>query len=163
MGGTAMRTSRRTLAVLDVENLLGVSPARADEQDYQHAVHRFAAAAGIGRTDHLVVASAPRGAAAFGVRAAWPPAVMHTRSGIDGADIALGRTLADLDTILRCNDKVIIGSGDHYFTEAVIALRSKGVPTIVVSWPDRLSRQLREAAPETRLLTDQPSQYALAA
>ncbi|MFZ4434804.1 MAG: NYN domain-containing protein [Microthrixaceae bacterium] len=149
--------SGRTLALCDIENLLVCRPADAFEPDYVHAVSHFAAAAGLERTDHVVVGIGPRPNGVFGARDAWPSAVIRVRPGADGADRALTDELWDLEAVQRSHTKVVIGSGDHHFVPAVSTLNELGIHTTVVSWPDRLSRELRAAAREIRLLSDQPS------
>src|SRR5262245_13040325 len=88
---------RRTVAPVDVENLLSRDPASADEADFEWAIYRFAAAADLQVSDLVVVAMGTGGSGAFGVRQAWPTALVRVRRGVDGADQALTDELWDLD------------------------------------------------------------------
>ncbi len=149
--------SDRLLALVDIENLLRCRPSTAEERDFEHAIARLAAAAGLTASDKMVVGSAPRSSAVFGVRHAWPTALVRVRSGLDGADMALSDELRDLSKLAKRHGTVVIGSGDHHFVPFVNQLEAAGIHTVVVSWPQNLSRELRRAAGEVIYLTDVPS------
>lgn len=152
---TALRhfPTGRTLHVVDIENLAGGSGGCADE-----AVARYRETVRVAPGDHAVIASGPTMLVA--AAHAWPGACVRLGRGLDGADDAL---LEELDPgfVAAHYDRVVIGSGDHAFAPAVVALRRLGVAVIVVGpEPMAISRELRRLAP-CRVLAS-AADYALA-
>lgn len=144
---------RRTLALLDVENLLPTGPAEASAADYQHALAATAALAGLTRDDSAVLAvGSGNDTGLFACVRTWPGAAVRCRGGEDGADRALTEHVADLAAVARGYEQVVIGSGDHHFIACVRSLRGLGLRTTVVARADKLSHQLRRAADRVLLL-----------
>lgn len=144
---------RRTLALLDVENLLLGDPATADADDYQHALAATAALAGLTASDSAVLAvGSGNDIGLFACLRTWPGAAVRSRGGEDGADRALTEHVADLAAVARGYEHVVIGSGDHHFIACVRSLRALGLRTTVVARGDKLSHQLRRAADRVLLL-----------
>lgn len=131
----------RTLHLIDIENLLG-EPRPAAESVFQARI-AYAAHVFVGENDLVVVAC--NHGCALDVGLAYSGARMVVRSGPDGADLALLEVLAEHDVEGRF-DAVVVASGDGIFTDAVAALAAVGLPTVVVSRPESLSRTLRLAA-----------------
>ncbi len=139
-----MTHPRRTLALCDIENLCLVAPDRASVEQL---------AAGLSSTDHVVVASHPNGRSVFAASSVFPGALLRVRHGVDGADTALQDEISDTRFTASRFDRVMIASGDGVFTESVVALNEAGGHTVVIAWPHKLSRRLRLATSEVRILT----------
>lgn len=138
----------RALHLIDVENLAGgprVSPEVAAT-----AIEHFLKAARPGPHDLTRLACNPwlYEALAFDLPDGWWTGFGH---GPDGAD---RRLLDDLepDGLRRRFDRLVVGSGDHYFAELAAGFRSLGGDTWVISRPSGLSATLGRAA--SRVLTD---------
>lgn len=145
----------RSLVVIDVENMIINGPDQANEYDYQDAIARVAGVADIQRTDHVYIGvGTTRPDAVFACREAWPTAAIRCLSGVDGADRALSRLIGDESMLRQRYDRVVVASGDHHFTQPVADLHRNGVHTVVLSWREKLSAQLRHAAGEVRYLTN---------
>jgi hypothetical protein len=71
-----------------------------------------------------------------------------------GPDAADARLLEDVDPewVAERFDRVVIGSGDHIFTEMAIDLRERGLRTCAVGYEDNMARRLRLAVDEVRYL-----------
>lgn len=136
-----LKTSSRTLHLIDVENLCGV-PLPTREQVAQV---RASYQAHIAEGDIVVVASSHL--AFLTVGWAWSGVRHLLRSGPDGADLALLEVLV-LERVEERFGRVIIGSGDGIFAASVAELGRSGVPVTVISRPMSLSRRLRMAAHE---------------
>lgn len=138
-----MRTHhpKRTLHLIDIENLLG--EPRPAAQLVSQARTAYEAEVVVAENDLVVVAC--NHGCALDVGLAYTGARMVVRSGPDGADLALLEVLDEHDVKSRF-DAVVIASGDGIFTQAVSALAAVGLPTLVVSRPESLSRSLRLAA-----------------
>jgi hypothetical protein len=144
---------QRTLALLDIENRVAGDPARAAEHDYVHAAALAAAAAGLDRASQVVVGVGSSNLTGiFAMRSAWPAVALRCRRGENGADRALGAQLDDLEAVSRSYDRVVIGSGDHFFVDHVVALNEYGLHTVAVAWANKLNGRLRMAAAEVRVL-----------
>lgn len=148
---------KRVLHLLDGENLLGgpdVSLAAA-----RQACAAYGAVAPHGDNEQYVVASSHR--AARNQWFAWPACARRlVRSGPDGADLELLRVINEEDIAARY-DHVVIGSGDGIFAFPAARLQSAGCTVTVVSRGDSLSRELRLAVRDTRLLDDPAVAYAV--
>lgn len=158
-----MKIGDRTLALLDVENLLYTDPRGAITADYRHAILHAAAVADLDSDSMVVVGlGAENAVGAFAVKEAWPPAALRCQAGTDGGELSLLDYASDLRAVTRSYSRVIIGSGDGEFTDFAADLGRLGVQTTVVSWRYKLSRRLRMAATQVRLLDTQmePAQVA---
>jgi hypothetical protein len=78
----------------------------------------------------------------------WPKARYLIRSGPDGADNCLLEVMMNEDLASRF-DVVVIGSGDHIFTEAAAELAASGVYVVAAVGRGGLSRHLQLAVHET--------------
>lgn len=145
----------RSLVVIDVENMIINGPDQANDFDFQDAIARVAGVADIQRTDHVFIGvGSNRPEAVFSCRTAWPTAAIRCLSGADGADRALSQLIVDEAMVQRSYDRVVVASGDHHFAEPVGELHRLGVHTVVLSWREKLSAQLRHAASEVRYITN---------
>jgi hypothetical protein len=141
----------RTLALADIENLCGVDPRTLEAEQVARVLERFRIDAGLRPDDLMVVGANPRLALRVGPAATG--CLLRFGSGPDGADQALLGELADPAWIDRRFDRVVIGSGDHIFTDAVATLNHlTRVRTIVVSRLAGLSQHLRRVAQEVHFL-----------
>ena len=131
----------RTLHLLDLENLAGTDRPSAAALRAAAAAYRSTVRVAPG--DHVVISSDINVSCDAGL--AWPGARLVPGTGPDGADRAL---LAATDARFAAAryDRVVIGSGDHAFTDLVIDLRANRVAVCVVSRPVSLSRGLGRAA-----------------
>lgn len=149
-------TATRRLIAVDLENLLGVQPALAQQSCWEAALEGLLDSVEYCEgVDHLVV----------GVGHDWVFAVADlapasarivTRSGVSGADLAPCDELADTGFIARRFERVVIASGDHEFIEPVRSLRATGVEVTVASIP-------LQASGELAFLADARAGLALAA
>lgn len=143
----------RTLALIDIENLVHGDPRRASAYDYVHAAALAAAHGGLTSAAQVVVGVGSNNETGiFAMAEAWPHASLRCRGGVDGADRALGEQLVDLAAVTRSFDEVVVGSGDHFFVDHVVALNELGIVTTVLSWSSKLSRRLGLAASQVRIL-----------
>lgn len=136
----------RTLHLLDIENLAGEArPSRASATE---AFDRLGSLTPVGPHDHVVLGAHTVLAASIGIW--WPHHRVVTGTGPDAADLALIDVVADAEWIADHYHRVIIGSGDHIFTDTVTRLRRSGLVVGVVSRDCALSSDLRRAASFTR-------------
>ncbi|MEI2640171.1 MAG: hypothetical protein V9F03_14420 [Microthrixaceae bacterium] len=146
-------TCKRTLALLDVENLLRRWPDDACSRDYEYVIARAAAITGLTRSADVVIGVGNRNrVGVFAARQAWPGAALRCRAGRDGGELSLLHHAFDLDAIERTYDRVVIGSGDFLFAEFAETLTERSVRSVVVAWRHKLSRRLRRAASEVRFM-----------
>jgi hypothetical protein len=152
--GARRRFPERRLHLVDIENLVG-DPLPSLGQVSQ-ARGLYGARLSFGAMDQVEVASSHLTLvnAALG----WPHAHYRTRSGPDGADLALLDVLRHEDVAVRFTH-VAIGSGDHLFAEEAARLAAQGVWVTVVSRQRSLSPRLRLAACEVIFL-DTPAEAA---
>jgi hypothetical protein len=152
--GGRRRFPARRLHLVDIENLAG-SP-RPTLGQVCRVRGRYEECLGFGGMDQVEIGSSHLTLvnAALG----WPRAHYRTRSGPDGADLALLDVLRYEDVARRFTN-VAIGSGDHIFAEAAARLAAQGVKVTVVSLSSNLSARLRLAACEVILL-DAPTEAA---
>jgi hypothetical protein len=123
------RPKGRTCHLIDIENLCG-GTAGVDEAAVATAVARYKRTITVADDDLVVIGSGPTLAPV--AKAAWPSARLVVGRGVDGADRAL--LAADEPRFLADRfDRVVVGSGDHAFTELVIDLRSRGTAVCVVT------------------------------
>jgi hypothetical protein len=137
----------RRLHLVDIENLVG-DPLPSLGQ-VRRARGLYEARLAFGAMDQVEVASSHL--ALVNAALGWPYAHYRTRSGPDGADLALLDVLRHEDVAGRFTH-VVIGSGDHLFAEEVARLAGQGVWVTVVSRQHSLSRRLELAAREVIFL-----------
>ena len=137
----AQLRSGRTLHVLDVENLAGTP--HLTEADAGWVIRRYRAQVGVADNDLSVIACNPK--AAYDVRPAWPDALLRTRAGENGADLALLDELYPGD-VARRFARVVLATGDHIFSTAAWQLRHAGVVVAVAVGRGALAHDLRRAA-----------------
>ena len=126
----------------DLENLAGGSAASASSIEV--ALDGYERLAPFGTHDHRVVACGRD--VVFPAKDRWPGALVRRARGIDGAD-RLRLADADPADVARRFDRVVVGSGDHIFSELVVELDRREVAVCVVSRPEALSARLRTMAP----------------
>jgi hypothetical protein len=138
----------RFLQLVDVENLVGGATfCVADAAAVRNA---FESAAPCGTVNQVVLATSHRAAASAWF--AWPASARPLlRSGVDGADLALLQVLAT-EQVEQRYDRVVIGSGDGIFAFPAARLQAAGCAVTVVTRPEALSRQLRLAVRDIRLI-----------
>ncbi len=139
----------RILVLADVENLVRTaSPACSEvvqvRQDVYSLLNDFIDA------EVMTIVGASHHAAAA-VRFGWSEGRHHWRSGCDGADLAILQALDETQVAGRF-DAVVFASGDGIFAEAASRVAALGPRVIVVAQPEALSRRLRFAAHEVRVL-----------
>src|SRR5580700_8543963 len=137
----------RRLHLVDIENLAGESLPSLGQ--VREALGLYAGCLGFGGMDQVEVASSHL--TLLNAALGWPYAHYRTRSGPDGADLALLDVLRHEDVAGRFTH-VVIGSGDHLFAEEAARLAGQGVWVTVVSRQHSLSRRLELAAREVIFL-----------
>lgn len=147
----------RALHLVDVENLAG-GPARVDRW-FVPSLEAYLAAAGVGVLDQVIVAADITlwRRTAFEV----PVGRYLPGRGPDGADRAL-LAAAPANWVKGRFGRLVIGSGDHIFSDLAAAVRAAGTEVVVVARPRQLSRVLRGAADEVRELPDLPDGHDFA-
>jgi len=135
----------RRLHLVDIENLIGnphpnTSHIRKCQTRYLDIAHP-------GEFD-LVVVGCSHWYAKL-VMFEWTGARFVVRSGPDGADMALLEVWDDLATSHQRFAEVLVGSGDHIFTDLSSRIAAEGIPVTVISRPDSLALSLRVAAGRT--------------
>lgn len=130
---------RRSLELVDHENLQG-GPF-APDHCIAEAARAFRSVRSRGPYDHSIVAVNPE--LLLKVGPLWPGALLKTRAGRDGADLALLEAASDITWIAKRYDQVIIGSGDAIFLPLVRDLQNLGVPVGVVARVGCVSAELR--------------------
>ena len=147
---TQLSTDRRarTLHLVDIENLIGADPKTASIHDVHHAFAQFALTARQRVADLMIVACNPKLVVKVGntLRGAGR---IHPRKGHDGADLAL-LDAVDVDLWSQRFDRIVIGSGDHIFTETATCLRAAGLEVVVVGLDGHVSIDLRNSASSFR-------------
>jgi hypothetical protein len=145
----------RRLILVDLENLVGMSPREATTDDYRFAVAELVDRLHIdAAADRLIIGVNP--ALAFTAHDLCPAARIVTRTGPDGADERLCEELDDVRFIARRFDTVIVASGDHSFCTPIAALAFHHVSTVVAALPRHLSAALRVAAQQVVWLAPPP-------
>jgi hypothetical protein len=137
-----------TLHAIDLENLMGTAMPRP--VDVRFAYASYAIAVEPDDTDRWVLATSHT--CAHKAWMAWPVNCCRlTRSGPDGADLALLRFL-DVPQNLNRVERVVIGSGDGIFVDRARELRAMGAEVIVVARPGSIARALSAVADEVRFI-----------
>jgi len=141
----------RTIHLIDVENLAGVAlPSAAEVEAIREA---YMETVEVGPEDLTVVASSH--SAARVVWWSWPGARRLVRSGPNGAGLALLESIETEGLADRC-ERVAIGSGDGIFAEACARLQAAGCEVTVASRHESLSRALRFAVRDVRVIETLP-------
>lgn len=144
--GAYAPTALRSLHLIDVENLVG---ARSfDAADVSAAEAAYRTLVGIAPEDQVILSSSHHNAKATWFGWGGNPRRL-VRSGRDGADLALLEVIAR-EAVADRFERIVIGSGDGIFTEAVSALIAQGVRVTIAAHASHLSRQLSLAASEIR-------------
>ena len=148
----------RALHLVDVDNLLG-DPATTDPARVHLLFDNYRRVAQFTIGDHVVVATGCNPQHVFAIEAAWPTACHRRRAGADGADMALLEE-ADWAVASLRYDRVVIGSGDRIFLEALDRLRAVDLNVDVFARSHSLARAFAIRAlghihllPEARVLT----------
>ena len=139
-------THGRTAHLIDVENLIGSGRFGASE-----ALACRAAYDGLGLIrpgDHVIVACNPF--SAIHVKESWAGVRLLTGHGENGADRALLAAIKHEGFHHRF-DRIILGSGDGIFTDAVASFRRMVQEVLVVGRPGSIAHRLRFAAGRTVL------------
>ena len=136
--GARRRFPARRLHLVDIENLAG--EALPSLSQVRQAQGRYTSCLTFGAMDQVEVASSRL--ALLNAALGWPHAHYRVRSGPDGADLALLDVVQHENVASRFTH-VVIGSGDHLFTEAAAHLAAQGVWVTVVSRRGSLSRAAR--------------------
>jgi hypothetical protein len=136
---TSSITSRRSLHLVDLENLVGDPGAKKCEilKTFDHYLK-------VGRwqsEDHVIIASNPWVMAeiAFDVPV---PTNLHAVHGPDRADTML-LALAPPGLVGKRYARLVVGSGDHTFAARAHAVQDLGVHVDVVARHEGCSRRLR--------------------
>ena len=120
-----------------------ISDAKTIRITYEHAV-------GVAPGDLVIVVTSHHAAPAAWF--AWPRARRLTRSGLDGADLALLHVLAT-ERVAERFPWVISASGDAIFAKPAAGLRAAGCQITVVARPQTRSRRLAFAVRNTSRCT----------
>jgi hypothetical protein len=133
--------ARRTLHLIDVENLIGdphppMTAVAAALDEYRRRIP-------VGESDLAVLGT--NGYLAFATKAAWPGALVRIGRGPDGADLALLEE-ANTDWVARRFDRVVLASGDGIFTSLVAQLRLLNIEVVVAARPYAVARSLKRVA-----------------
>jgi hypothetical protein len=136
---TSSITSKRSLHLVDLENLVGDPRAEG-----ALALDTFRAFLEISRWeagDHLIVASNPwlMAKVAFDLPRA---SSLHAVHGRDGADIML-LSLAPPELVIKRYDRLVVGSGDGIFGARAATVHEQGIRVDVVARADACSQRLR--------------------
>jgi hypothetical protein len=138
------------LHLIDMENLMG-GPRRG-RQAPAAALAAYCDAAGILPFDHIVIAVNP--AIAVDVGLTSPAARLLAVPGRHGADLALLEQVTDVRRTAALYDRVVVGSGDGIFVDALNGLRACGIPVGVVTLERCLSLSLARAATFVRFVPE---------
>lgn len=135
---------RRTLHIIDIENLVGTEHAEGDRHAFEHALADYSLAANMNPDDPVMLGCHP-GLLFVAQQTLGRRGRILTGHGADGADRAL---LDAADPVFISNrfHLVSIGSGDHAFVPLTEHLINSGVRVTVVGRRGRTAAALTEAA-----------------
>jgi hypothetical protein len=135
---------QRVFCVVDLENLCGGSAkVVANSKKFHDWLMWYLEPYQVSQIVVATGSNAFRGDAT--VRWDWEPARWLVGHGLDGADMRLADVLLNEPTAANC-DRIIICSGDSYFTNAARTLSAKGCNIEVISCGEGTSFELRKAA-----------------
>lgn len=149
---------KRTLHIVDIENLVGDDHRSGDRHAFEHALALYADAGSMLPEDQVLVGCHP-GLVFTAQQILGSRGRIFTGAGADGADKALLEA-SDAEFIASRYHLVSIGSGDHIFTQLAAELIERGVTVRVVARSGRLSKELEEVAGTIALLDPIASQAA---
>lgn len=132
----------RALHLVDIENLVGGTVSARMDVNCALATYRRLAAVGPG--DHVIIGAGPTLLPTAGQACRGARSVLGR--GIDGADQALLSELRDVAWVATHYDRVVLGSGDGIFADALAAVRACGIAVGVVALSDQISWRLRRSA-----------------
>ena len=137
--GTSSVSPYRSLHLIDLENLVGDPSAPAPL--VHDTLARYLTVAAWRPGDQVIVASnrALIGKVVFDLPV---PCNVHAAQGRDGADEML-LSLASAELVANRYARLVIGSGDHIFSERAQAARDLGAQVLVVARADGCSARLR--------------------
>jgi hypothetical protein len=135
---------QRVCCVVDLENLCGGSAkVAANSKRFDDWLVWYLEPYQVSQIVVATDTDAFRGDAT--IRWDWEPARWLVGHGLDGADMCLADVLLNEPTAANC-DRIIICSGDGYFTNAAKTLSAKGCNVEVISWGEGTSFGLLKAA-----------------
>ena len=140
---TSSITSRRSLHLVDLENLVG--DPRATGPVVGDTFDRYLELAGWQRGDHVILASNPGIIREVGFELDVPASV-HAIGGEDGADLML-LSLALPELITLRYGRLVVGSGDGIFAARASDAQQRGVKVRVVTRPESCSQRLLRFEP----------------
>lgn len=147
--------SRRVLRLIDVDNLLG-DPSTTDRERIDLIFGDYRRVAGYAEGDQAVVATGCNGPRALVVELAWPEVRHCRRCGPDGAEPVLFKS-AEWAADCRRFGRVVLGSSDRSFLEAIDRLRAALIKVEVVSRAHSFAPALAVRAQGcVRLLPERP-------
>jgi hypothetical protein len=139
---------RRVLHLVDVENLVGSADFSIEDAVRVHAAYERVAP--VGSINQLILATSHR--AALPAWLGFPGSARRlVRSGPDCADLAL-LEIVEKESVAGRLQHVVLGSGDGIFAFMAAGLQAGGCGVTVVSRVGALSRQLRLAVRDIRLI-----------
>jgi hypothetical protein len=136
---TSSITARRSLHLVDLENLVG--DARAEATPALDTFDAYLRAARWQPCDHVIVASNPGlvKKVAFDLPV---PVSLHAAPGRDGADTML-LALAPPELVVKRYGRLVVGSGDGIFVPRATTVSERGVTVDVVARRGGCSARLR--------------------
>lgn len=149
---TTTLTTTRTLHLVDIENLVG--DPRAATVDVLATLDGYFETAGYRDGDHVVVAANP-GLMARLAFVLPVPCSARAACGRSGADLML-LSQASPDFVASRYDRLVIGSGDAVFAPRAKAVRDRGLPVVIISRAESMSRRLLRPGLDIRPLAHQP-------
>ena len=138
-------TARRTVHVVDVENLIGEGHRTATAEQVRACLDEYRAAVGAGPNDVFYLGANP--GLWFAVHEAAEGQRVVGYKGKDGADRAL-LEVVDGDLVVERFDRICIASGDHAFAPLARTCRDGGLVVTVATQPMAVSAELYRAATE---------------
>ena len=147
---------QRSLHLVDIENLLG-NPLCEDTSHIEETLHAYRQLSDWQVTDQVLVAANKWLSARIAFSLQNWNCRLFTARGKDGADLRLLAEGAQPKLIARF-DRLVVGSGDGIFCEAVSAARTLSLKAVTVARESSLSRRLATESDEVHTLSE--SSYA---
>ena len=156
---SSMAKKQRSLAVIDIENLL--ADTNPTPELIRLVEREFLLAADLSSSSQKIVACSHH--VAGRIVGAWQsPCKFEWRSGRNGADLALIDYVNGLHNLNEFGS-IVIASGDSVFTNLAKQLRDQGYFVHVIARKRCLSRSLQNAANLVTFLPINTAEFALAA
>ena len=149
---TSSITARRSLHLVDLENLVG--DPKATGRVVGDTFVRYLELSEWRSGDHVIVASNPCIIREVGFELDVPASV-HATCGEDGADLML-LSLALPELIARRYGRLVVGSGDGIFAPRASDAQQRGVKVRVVTRPESCSLRLLPFEPIWLRPRDEP-------